>query len=105
MSALWQGAGGIPQQPNPLSQLPQTNIVVREDRAVEATVPIATTGSMETLVTPRWQLIVHEKRGAQLYDRSSDPEEAHDLAPTPEGRAVLPDLLKELETRTKDPTR
>ena len=64
--------------------------MVREDRAVEATVPIAATGSMEALVTPRWQLIVHEKRGAQLYDRTSDPKEAHDLAQTPEGsrRAV-----------------
>jgi hypothetical protein len=105
LSALWQSSGAIPQWPNPLSQLPQTNIVVREDRAVEARVPIATTGSMETLVTPRWQLIVHEKRGAQLYDRTSDPDEAHDLAQTPEGRAVLPNLLKELETKTKDPTR
>jgi arylsulfatase A-like enzyme len=105
LNVLWQGSSQIPQWPNPLSQLPQTNIVVREDRAVEATVPIATTGSMETLVTPRWQLIVHEKRGAQLYDRISDPEEAHDFAQTPEGRAVLPNLLKELETRTKDPTR
>lgn len=105
LSVLWQASGTGTRWPNPLSQLPQTNIVVREDRAVEDKVPIATTGSMETLVTPRWQLIVHEKRGAQLYDRVSDPEEAYDLAQTPEGRATVPNLLLELESRTKSPTR
>lgn len=105
LSALWQGSGAIPQWPNPVSQLPQTNIVVREDRAVEARVPIATTGSMQTLVTPRWQLIVHEKRGVQLYDRASDPKEAHDLAETPEGRTTVSDLSQELGAERKDPKR
>ncbi len=105
LSALWQASGAIPQWPNPIAQLPQTDIVVREDRAVEGRVPIATTGSMETLVTPRWQLIVHTKRGVQLYDRRSDPEEAHDLAQTDEGRAVVSNLLQELAERRRNPAR
>jgi arylsulfatase A-like enzyme len=105
LSKLWQASGATAQWPNPVAQLPQTDIVVREDRAVGDRVPIATTGSMETLVTPRWQLIVHEKRGAQLYDRSSDPEEAHDLAQTNAGRVVVSNLSLELAERRKDPTR
>jgi hypothetical protein len=46
-------------------------------------------------------LITHQKLGAQLYDRASDPEEAHDLAQTPEGKAVIANLLLERETRGK----
>lgn len=102
---LWQASGAGTRWPDPLSQLPQTNIVVREDRVVEDKVPIASTGSMGTLITPRWQLIIHKTRGAQLYDRVTDLEEAHDLAQTPEGRATVANLLLELESRTKSPAR
>ncbi|HEX3352282.1 MAG TPA: sulfatase [Terriglobales bacterium] len=101
LSEMWRSTGTDMHWPDPLSQLPQTNIVVREDRAVEARVPIATTGSMESLITPRWQLIVHQKFGAQLYDWVADPGELHDLAETPEGRAVIPGLLSEIEARKK----
>lgn len=101
LSDLWQSPEASSQWPDPLSQLPQTNIVVRADRAVEDKIPIATTGSMQTLVTPRWQLIVHDKLGAQLYDWRSDPGEAHDLARTPEGRPIVSSLLLGLEERTK----
>jgi arylsulfatase A-like enzyme len=101
LSPMWQTSGAGTEWPDPLSQLPQTDIVVRADRAAEGKVPIATTGSMESVITPRWQLIVHQKLGAQLYDRASDPEEAHDLAQTPEGKAVIANLLLERETRGK----
>ncbi|MGH9538464.1 MAG: sulfatase-like hydrolase/transferase, partial [Terriglobales bacterium] len=101
LSEMWRSTGTDMRWPDPLSQLPQTNIVVREDRAVEARVPIATTGSMESLITPRWQLIVHQKFGVQLYDWVADPGELHDLAETPEGRAVIPGLLSEIEARKK----
>jgi arylsulfatase A-like enzyme len=101
LSAMWQISEAGTEWPDPLSQLPQTDIVVRADRAAEGKVPIATTGSMETVITPRWQLITHQKLGAQLYDRTSDPEEAHDLAQTPEGKAVISNLLLERETRGK----
>jgi arylsulfatase A-like enzyme len=101
LSAMWQASGAGTEWPDPLSQLPQTDIVVRADRSVGSKVPIATTGSMESVVTPRWQLIVHQKLGAQLYDRTRDPEEAHDLAQTPEGKAVISNLLLERENRGK----
>jgi arylsulfatase A-like enzyme len=103
LSAMWTVPGTVPQWLDPLAQLPQTDIVVREDRALESRIPIATTGSMETLVTARWQLIVHQKLGAQLYDRITDPNEGHDLAQTPEGRTVVSRLLLQLEARTKGP--
>ena len=101
LSNLWQSPEANSQWPDPLSQLPQTNIVVPADRAAGDKVPIATTGSMRTVVTPRWQLIVHDKLGSQLYDWRSDPSEAHDLAKTPEGRPIVSSLLLELEERTK----
>jgi len=86
--------------PDPLSELAQTDIIVPQDRVVQGKVPIATDGDMEALVTSRWHLIVHSRQGAQLYDWRTDPAELHDLAQTPEGRAVAAELLSELQTRT-----
>jgi hypothetical protein len=78
--------------PYPLSQLAQTDTIVAADRAAERKVPIATNGWMKAVITPRWHLIAHEKRGKQLYDWLIDPEESKNLADTPEGKLIIRSL-------------
>ena len=48
------------------------------------------------MVSPRWQYIVHEKRGEELYDWNKDPREHQDLARTPEGRDIVEQFRKKL---------
>jgi len=101
LAAFGQTSGTGERWLNPLSELPQTNIIVPQDRVVEGKVPIATNGDMKALITDHWHLIVHSKLGVQLYDWSTDPAELHNLAETPEGRDTASRLLSELEGRTK----
>ena len=55
-------------------QLARNDIADKEDRAAAKIVPTATTGAMQSLVTPQWQFIAHESMGDQLYDWTLDPE-------------------------------
>jgi arylsulfatase A-like enzyme len=96
----WPGAltpvwtGGTRDWPNVVSELPKTNTIVSADRAMQGKIPIATDGWMKSVVSPQWQLIVHEKYGNQLYAWRSDPHESRDLANTPEGRAAIAALTQ-----------
>jgi arylsulfatase A-like enzyme len=81
------------------SELPQTNTIVAADRAMQGKIPIATDGWMKSVVSPEWQLIVHEKDGAQVYNWRTDPHELHDLANTPEGKAAIAALAPEISHR------
>ena len=71
-----------------VSELPETNTIVKEDRVMQGKEPLATDGWMRSLVSSRWQLITHEKYGDQIYDWKTDPSEARDLINTPEGGQV-----------------
>jgi len=71
-----------------VSELPETNTIVKEDRLMQAKEPLATDGWMKSVVSGRWQLIIHEKYGGQLYDWKADPGELRDLIHTPEGQKV-----------------
>ena len=72
----------------------------KHDAQADRLIPTATTGSMETLVTPQWQLILHQRSGSQLYTWTHDPGETKDLANTPEGRSIIKNLMPEVETKT-----
>ena len=87
LSALWQ-TRGMPNWPNPLSELAHNAISDKEDQIARALVSTASTGSMKSLVTPRWQLITHETMGDQLYDWGLDPAESNNFVHTPEGQAI-----------------
>jgi arylsulfatase A-like enzyme len=91
LSALWQ-TGGVPNWPDPLSELAHNAISDKEDRAARTLVPTSSTGAMKSLVTTQWQLITHETMGDQLYDWVVDPAESNNLTPTPEGQATAGDL-------------
>ena len=72
LSALWQ-TGGVPDWPDPLSELAHNAISDKEDQAAKTLVPTASTGAMKSLVTTQWQLITHETMGDQLYDWVARP--------------------------------
>ena len=58
----------------------------------------AYSGRMKSLVTPRWQYIIHEKDGELLYDWANDPKQQTNLAASPEGQRAARELkLKMLE--------
>jgi arylsulfatase A-like enzyme len=71
-----------------VSELPETNTIVKEDRTMQGKEPLATDGWMRSVVSSRWQLITHEKYGDQLYDWKKDLGETRDLINTPEGAQV-----------------
>jgi arylsulfatase A-like enzyme len=100
LSPLWHAGGGM-NWPDPLSELAQNDIIDKEDKIAGKTVPIASTGSMKSVVTPQWHFITHETRGNQLYDWMRDPGEASDLTSTPDGKAAALSLRSEMEVITE----
>ena len=82
------GAGNPNPWPEVISELPQTNTIVKVDRAMEGKEPLATNGWMKSIVSERWHLIMHEKDGDQIYAWKSDTGELKNLVNTPEGRAA-----------------
>ncbi|HEY7353265.1 MAG TPA: sulfatase [Terriglobales bacterium] len=95
LSLLWQ-TQAPPSLPDVSSELPQTNTIVAVDLAMQGKIPLATDGWMESVVSPQWQLIVHEKYGSQIYDWKADPGETRNRADTPEGRAAAAALSREI---------
>ena len=93
LSQLWESPASASTWPDPVSELPQTDVIEPEDRALQTKEPLATDGSMRSVTTTQWQLISHSKWGDQLYDWRSDPAELHNLADTPQGRAVRTQIL------------
>jgi arylsulfatase A-like enzyme len=92
LSTLWQISGSSDQSappfPNVVSELPQTDTIVKEDRVMQGKEPLATDGWMRSVISPQWQLISHQRYGDQIYDWTSDPAEAKDLINTAQGQAV-----------------
>lgn len=100
LSALWQSAG-LPNWPDPLSELAHNAISDKEDQAARAVVPTASTGAMKSLVTPQWQLITHETMGDQLYDWVLDPAESNNVTHTQDGQAIAGGLNSRLDNVMK----
>lgn len=103
LDAYWQGksesAGASEPAENEarvVSELPQTNTIVAQDRVMQGKEPLATDGWMRSVITPRWHLITHEKDGAQLYDWNSDPKEEKNLINTAPGENAASGLRSSL---------
>ena len=99
LNALWRAGQASPQIPDPISELAENKYAGKHDAQADRLIPTAVTGAMETLVTPQWQLILHQRAGAQLYDWVHDTGETSDLAKTPEGAAVMKSLAPDIETQ------
>jgi arylsulfatase A-like enzyme len=100
LNYFWDSSKSGLQWPNPVSQLGQNSVINTQDRLVKGKIPNAADGDMESVVTARWHLIVHQKRGAQLYDWTVDPGESQDLIDTYEGRATALKLKAQLQAAT-----
>jgi arylsulfatase A-like enzyme len=91
LSTLWQ-TGGVPNWPDPLSELARNAISDKEDQAAKTLVPTSSTGAMKSLVTTRWQFITHETMGDQLYDWVADPAESNNFAGKPQSQATAGEM-------------
>ena len=100
LSAFWASSKSGLQWPDPLSQLGQNSVINTQDRLVKGKIPTAADGDMESVVTARWHLIIHQKSGEQLYDWTKDPSESNDLIKTPEGEATALKLKAQLQAAT-----
>jgi arylsulfatase A-like enzyme len=85
--------------PNPLSELAQNRYPGKKDQAADQLIPTASSGAMASVVTPQWQLIVHDKMGWQIFDWKHDPREERDLAQTADGAAAGQSLQLQLEAQ------
>jgi arylsulfatase A-like enzyme len=85
--------------PNPLSELAQNRYPGKKDQAADQLIPTASSGAMSSIVTPQWQLIVHDKMGAQLFDWKLDKGEEKDLAHTAAAEALQSQLLEQRNKR------
>ena len=103
LSEFWK-AGAETSWPDPLSELVQNKYAGKKDQAADSLEPTASSGAMRSVVTPQWQLIVHEKLGGQLYDWTKDAGELNNLIGTNQGKSTALDLSKQLERRRKAPS-
>jgi arylsulfatase A-like enzyme len=88
LSLLWRSAQPPATWPDVLSELAQNNYSMNPHEGPAHPVPTAGTGSMKSLVSGRWHLIVHKSFGDQLYDWVYDPGESVNLIDSPQGQAV-----------------
>jgi len=88
VTQLWQHPDVDPAWPDPISELHRYIYQPHHYPAYY--------GWLKTIVGPRWQLIVSEKRPAELYDWKADPQERHDLASDPSNGPVVGELNSEL---------
>jgi len=100
LNVLWDSSKSVLQWPDPVSQLGQNSVINTQDRLVKGKIPTAADGDMESLVTSRLHLIIHQKSGEQLYDWTMDPGESEDLINTPDGRATALKLKAQLKSAT-----
>src|SRR5438128_9136056 len=66
LNALWDSSKSGLQWPDPVSQLGQNSVINTQDRLVKGKIPTAADGDMESLVTSRWHLIIHQKSGSNF---------------------------------------
>jgi hypothetical protein len=54
-------------------------------------------GPMQTLVSPEWQYIHHEKLGTELYDWRKDMQQLNNLAATPAGKSLASEFAAQMQ--------
>ena len=97
LGVLWKKSQVESEMSDPLSELAHNKYPGNHDQEADQLIPTATSGALRTLITEQWQLIVHEKLGDQIYDRTRDPGESHNLINTPDGLAVALNLKSKMQ--------
>jgi arylsulfatase A-like enzyme len=89
LAPLWEKPESVAAWPLPLMELAQQPYeVVRGWPAYS--------GRIKSLAAPKWQYIVHEKDGDELYDWENDPKQQRNLAGTPEGQFAVAELRQQM---------
>lgn len=83
----WTDSGLLEERSYPAAELAATPNVANPKNPAKY-------GFLKALVSPRWYLVVYEKRETELFDRENDPQQLHNLARTPDG-TILVNKLKE----------
>lgn len=94
LDLAWQGHEV--EWPDPISELAEDTRIFKDDPVLDKRLATAQTGSMKSLVTPQWHLIVHNMLGEQLFDWRHDPAETKNLIDTPDGQKIAGRLLSDL---------
>jgi arylsulfatase A-like enzyme len=97
LSRLWKTPEQTTGWPDVVSELAQNVHPPEIERSADQYIPTATTGAMQSVVTPQWHLIVHQKLGDQIYDWAKDPQESNNLINTPEGKAAALRMSSQLQ--------
>jgi arylsulfatase A-like enzyme len=96
LAPLWQLPLPVANWPDPLAELAQFPFEpVKREPAYH--------GAMQSLVSPAWHYIEHEKFGPELFHWENDRAQTHNLAVTPEGRPVADALAAQLKQRLSQP--
>jgi arylsulfatase A-like enzyme len=98
LSALWKMPLSEAGWPRPLSELARNQYPGKRDKEADQLIPTATSGAMRTIVSPGWQLIVHDTLGDQLYDWTRDPAESNNMVATPQGKDQTTSLKSEMDS-------
>jgi arylsulfatase A-like enzyme len=94
--ALWQFASPPASWPDPLAELDRFPFEpVRREPAYH--------GAIQSLISPEWHYIEHEKFGQELYHWHNDLHESANLAGTPQGKPVAEQFAEQLKQRTSQP--
>ena len=99
LNHFWEGKSSESSAWDPVSQLAGNSIFVDpEDKPANQIEPTAIDGSMQSILTSQWHLVVHETRGSQIFDWVHDPGELRDLSQSAQGRKASEQLAEELQT-------
>ena len=97
LSRLWRMPDPSFEWPEVFSELAQNLHPPDIEKPADKFIPTATTGAMQSLLTPQWHLIVHQKLGDQIYDWVHDPHESNNLIDTPAGKAAAARMSAQLQ--------
>ena len=97
LDALWQNPA-TDENASAISEAAQIYPTAAEDLISEKYVPTSMQGAMKSLTTERWQLIMHERLGNQLYDYKADPHELTDVFHTPRSQEVSRKMMSDLQS-------
>jgi arylsulfatase A-like enzyme len=101
LSTLWSDSQRQEAWPAPLSELAENPYPGKIDREAIRGIPTSISGAMKSMVTPQWQLIIHQKMGDQLYDHTRDLGESVNLAGSAPGEEIARKLKLEMDRRVR----